>query len=181
MEQSLNFEALQRNLIDVIKESQIKLGYARETIGFYYPLDSLNGILGCNLDETGMSLALQEFCVFAQNTLGHISVSRNHTRYCIRIPEEGVEYVHEKVKDTGFLKAFIEKISHCGLDINDILEVFLQYSDNVNCEKMDSDEFDYLVYFKDGIPDDFRYCIKFEGDYAIYHRFTPIDYEAFDF
>ena len=34
MEQNLDFESLKKNLLDVIKESQIKLGYAKTTIGF---------------------------------------------------------------------------------------------------------------------------------------------------
>lgn len=181
MEQHLNFQALQRNLVDVIQEFQIKLGYAKETMGLYYPLESLNRLLDSDLDAAGMSFALQEFSIFAKKTLGDISVSRNDTRFCIRIPEDGVEYVHDKAEDTRFLKSFIEKISCCGLDINDILEVFHQYSNHVGCEKIDSEEFDYLVYFTDGIPDNFRYCIKFEGACAIYHRFTPKDYEALDF
>jgi hypothetical protein len=42
-------------------------------------------------------------------------------------------------------------------------------------------EFDYLVYFEDGVPDDYRYCITDEGCHLIYHRFTPEDYEDFQF
>ena len=41
---------------------------------------------------------------------------------------------------------------------------------------MNSEDFDYVVYFQDGMPDDYRYCIKFEGCCVIYHRFTPKDY-----
>lgn len=41
--------------------------------------------------------------------------------------------------------------------------------------------FDYLVYFEDGIPDDYRYCLSLEGEHMIYHKFTPEDYEDFGF
>ena len=42
--------------------------------------------------------------------------------------------------------------------------------------------FDYLVYFEDGTPDSYRYCIKLDDDGdAVYHRFTPEDYAAFGF
>lgn len=178
MEQNLDFESLKKNLIDVVKESQIKLGYTRTSIGFYYPLESLNRLLNSDLNEEAMNQLLQEFAGFAKNELGNISISRNNARFCIRIPEEGVEYVHNKAADTGFLETFIEKIGHCNLNPDDILNVFYQYSNHVTCKKIDSDDFDYVIYFEDGIPDDFRYCIKFEGKCAIYHRFTPKDYEA---
>lgn len=174
---AISFEMLKKDLMAVIKESQIKLGYARNAIELYYPLESLNRLLDSGLDAEGMDRALQEFVVSAEE-LGAISVSRDQTRYCIRIPEEGVEYVHDKVADPGFLKALLDTIGHCNISMDDILDVFHRFSDHVVCEKMDGGEFDYLVYFEDGTPDDFRYCIKFEGDCAIYHRFNPKDYEG---
>ncbi|MBQ4530817.1 MAG: DUF3877 family protein [Lachnospiraceae bacterium] len=181
MEQNLDFESLKKNLFDVIKESQIKLGYAKTSIGFYYPLESLNRLLNSDLDEAGMSQVLKEFAAFSEKELGKILISCKNTRFCIRIPEEGVEYVHDKVTDTGFLEVFIEKIGHCNLSLDGILEVFYQYSNHVTCKKIESEDFNYVVYFEDGEPDDYRYCIKFEGGCAIYHRFTPKDYEAFGF
>lgn len=48
-------------------------------------------------------------------------------------------------------------------------------------EKVSHGEFDYLVYFEKGEPDDFRYCITDEGGHFIYHRFTVADYEDFYF
>lgn len=182
MEQNLDFASLKKNLFDVIKESQIKLGYAKTSIGFYYPLESLNRLLNVALDEAGMSQVLQEFAVFSENELGKLLISSKNNRFCIRIPEKGIEYVHDKVAntDTGFLESFVKKMSLCNLSLDDILDVFYQYSHHVICNKMDSDDFDYVIYFEDGEPDDYRYCIKFEGGCAIYHRFTPKDYEAFE-
>lgn len=181
MEKNLNYEALMNNLMEMTKESQLKLGFAKEPIRLYYPIESLNHLLDSELDAEGMDQALEKFCSFAGHTLGSISVSRNHTRYCIRIPETGVEYVHAHTPDTDFLRAFIEKIRCHGLSPDDILEIFGRYSDHVVFRKLDDDEFDYLIYFEDGLPDDFRYCIKFEGSHVTYHRFTPKDYEAFGF
>lgn len=181
MKQHLNFEALKNNLIDMITESQLKLGYAKEPVSLYYPLESLNGLMDTELNAENMLSALQEFALSAENTLGKLTVSRNNTRFCIKIPEEGVEYVHTHTENTDFLKAFIEKIQQHHLDIDAVLQVFRRYSDHVHWEKTGGDEFDYMIYFENGKPDDFRYCIKFEGSHAIYHRFTPKDYEAFHF
>ena len=177
MEKEFNFQVLKKNLIDVTKEAQIKLGYTKTPIGFYYPLESINRLLDSDLDEESMSEVLQQFAIFVKNELGNISISRENKRFCIKIPEEGVEFVHEKVVDTGFLVAFIEKIGHCHLGIEDILQVFYQYSDCVICQQIKNEDFDYMICFEDGNPDDYRYCIKFEECGAIYHRFTPKDYE----
>lgn len=181
MEKHLNFEALLDNLTEMIKEAQLKLGYAKEPVRLYYPLDSLNHLLDSEFHADDMLLALERFSEFSHDTLGGISVSEKHGRFCILIPEFGAEYVHQHTSDTEFLKALIDKIRDHGLNLNDILEIFRQYSDRVICMKIAEDEFDYLIYFEDGIPDSFRYCIKFEGAYATYHRFTPKDYEVFGF
>ena len=41
-EDTMGFERLYKNLIDIIKEEQAKLGFRRESIRLYYPLSSLN-------------------------------------------------------------------------------------------------------------------------------------------
>lgn len=181
MTQKPDFEELTHHLIETIKEFQIKLGYAKESIQLYYPLESLNRLLETELDAEEMLAILQEYKEEAKGKLGELSFSRNGDRFCIRIPEDGVEYVHEKVKDTGFLKEFIETLGRCNINIDDVLKVFRRYSGQVVCEKMESEEFDYLIYFGDEVPDRFRYCIKFEECGAIYHRFTAKDYEAMAF
>ena len=38
----MGYDKLERNLIDIIKEEQAKLGFFREDIRLYYPLSSLN-------------------------------------------------------------------------------------------------------------------------------------------
>lgn len=181
METSLNFEGLKKNLTEIIKESQIKLGYVKEPVRLYYPIESLNHLLDSKLDAKDMEAALLKFSSFARDTLGNLSFSRTQNRFCILIPEDGVEYVQKQTPDTDFLKTFIRTIERHGLTLSDILDVFYRYSDHVACEEIKSDDFDYLIYFEDGQPDDFRYCIKFEGEHAIYHRFTPKDYEDFGF
>ena len=38
----MGYKRLYKNLIDIIKEEQAKLGFRRESIRLYYPLSSLN-------------------------------------------------------------------------------------------------------------------------------------------
>lgn len=176
-----DFKALENNIIDVIKEEQIKLGYKSETIRLYYPMESLNNLLGSELSIHGLQDALDKFSVYVKPRLGSLEHSNKDTRFCIIIPPLGVTYVHEEVEDRTFLKEFIETISRHDCTFEDLLGVFQRYSNCVKCENMTNGEFDYLIYFEDGLPDAYKYCIKFEDCHAIYHRFTNADYESFGF
>ena len=176
-----NFQALETNIIEIIKEEQIKLGYHSETIRLYYPMESINHILGTELGIDELSVVLDEFSSFVKERLGEVTHSNRETRFCMLIPPQGVTYVHEKVEDRPFLREFINKISGHPDSIDDILEVFYRYSKYVKCEEVTNGEFDYLVYFEEGQPDEFLYCIKMEGGHAIYHRYTKDDYESFGF
>lgn len=181
MIQELNYDALKKNLIDIIKEFQIKLGYAETSIGLYYPLDSLNRLLETDLSISKMQEVLLDFSKSVKETLGDVLCTHEGARFCFMIPAEGVSYVYHKTKDNPFLREFVTQSEKPGSTIDDFVNIFKRYSDNVSCEKMKHGEFDYLLYFENGVPDDYRYCIKFEGKHAIYHRFTPKDYEAFEF
>ena len=56
---------------------------------------------------------------------------------------------------------------------------FAKFSENYVCEKMEpGTEFDYVLYFADGKPDPWYYCVKIEMGHTIYHRFTEADYRS---
>jgi hypothetical protein len=176
-----NFTALEINIIDVIKEEQIKLGYKSETIRLYYPMESINNLLGVEYSLTEVKGILDQFCEFVNTRLGNVTHSNVNERFCLTIPPNGVTYVHEKVEDRYFLRELIEKISGHNCTLDEILDVFHRHSDNVICNKVSNGEFDYLVYFEDGNPDFYMYCLKFEDCHVVYHRFTKDDYEKFNF
>ena len=157
----MDFARLEKNIIDVIKEEQAKLGYRKEKIRLYYPLSSLNHFFQLDVDETGMQEKLE--------------------RFCFHIPEEGAEYVHNNMKENEFIKDLIGLISHHGCKMEDIFELFRQHSDQITIEEMHSDEFDYMICFENDPENTYRYCFKDEGCHIIYHRFLPEDYEEFGF
>jgi hypothetical protein len=175
------FIALENNIIDVIKEEQIKIGYRSETIRLYYPMESICNLLGVSYTITELHEIIGYFCDFIKNRLGNVVYSNKDTRFCFVIPPIGVNYVHEKVSENRFLQDFIGQISDHNSTIEEILKIFQKYSDNIICEKMNNGEFDYLIYFKNERPDAYRYCLKFENCHVIYHRFTKADYENFGF
>lgn len=177
----MDFSRLENNIIDVIKEEQIKLGYRSELIHLYYPIQSLNRFLSQNYNIEMMHEALKDFCEYSKSRLGEIQISNKGERFCFAIPPAGVDYVHEHMDSTEFIYDFIKTIEKHGCTIDDVLQQFYKHSDHVHVEKVNHGEFDYLVYFEDGIPDNFRYCITDEGCHIIYHRFTIEDYNDFDF
>lgn len=177
----MDFSKLEKNVIDVMKEEQVKLGYRSETIRLYYPLLSLNRLLDTDYEIEQMSMVLDSFCDYIEAKLGKVEISNKGDRFCFAIPAQGSEYVHENMSDTEFICDFVNTISKRGVTMDDVLQQFYKYSDNVHVEKVSHGEFDYLVYFEDGKPDDFRYCITDEGCHIIYHRFTVDDYHDFYF
>ena len=67
----MNLEALYENILYVLKESQMKIGYTANAASLNYPPASLMRLLGVGEAETDS--ALQAFCDFAEPTLGRAS------------------------------------------------------------------------------------------------------------
>jgi hypothetical protein len=177
----MDFSRLKQNIFDVIKEEQIKLGYQKEVIRLYYPILSLNRFLKTDYSIEEMREVLKEFCSQATPELGEIKISNKGERFCFCFAPEATEYIYTHTKQEGFLYDFIGTVSRHGVTIEDVIDQFKKYSDCVHVEKVTHGEFDYLVYFEDGQPDSFRYCLTDEGCHIIYHRFTVEDYQDFCF
>ncbi len=175
-----NFDRLRKNITDVIKESQIKIGFSDNPVGLYYPLNTLNRMLGTECTNEEMLSVLKEFSLYCSYTLGKITITtEENDRFCLCIPPEGVRYVHENVQDSGFLRELTSLVGRHdeNVSVEQVLEIFGRYSDDVRCIPVKDDEFDYLVYFGNGIPDDYRYCISFDMGHLSYHRLSPEDFE----
>jgi hypothetical protein len=164
-------------MIDVVREEQLKLGYRREIIRLYYPLLSLNRFLGTEQTAEEMADALAGFCEEVKDCMGAIEISQNAGRFCFCLPEEASEYVHEHADESGFLQELVTLIGHHGTSIEDVIALFRRYSDRVCIEPMENGEFDLLLYFSDGVPDAYYYCLTKEMGHVIYHRYTKEDYE----
>ena len=173
----MDYSRLITNIIDVLKEEQIKLGYQREKVQLYYPLKSLNRFLGTRLHRDEMLEALAGFKDEVRSSLGDVDITVDGKRFCFYIPPEGTEYVHLHTENPEFLTSLIRMVERHGTTMDEVTALFRQYSDHVCITKMPADEeFDYLVYFEDGKPDAYRYCLTDEGGHVIYHRYTEDDY-----
>ena len=174
-------DALRKSIEDAIEEGQLKLGYRSETIRLYYPLSSLCALTGREADAAAMTRVLADFSAENEGELGALAVSRKGERFCIAVGPKGAAWVHEHTNPNGFLADFIAAIGRHGCTMEELLDVFHRHSDCVCVEALHNGEFDWLVYFEDGRPDDYRYCIADEGCHLTYHRFTEADYRAFGF
>ena len=74
----MGFKRLEKNLIDIIKEEQAKLGFRKEEIRLYYPLISLNHFFEANDDVDEMQTRLEQFPEEVKKKLGDICVSIDH-------------------------------------------------------------------------------------------------------
>ena len=75
----------------------------------------------------------------------------------------------------------MELVANHDCTMNEILDLFHTYSQNIITEEINNDEFDRLIRFADKPEDTYYYCFKDEGCHIIYHRFLPEDYADFDF
>lgn len=175
----MNQNKLIQNIIDQIKEAQIKLGYVKETVRLYYPTASINALLGINAENTEVLLEfLKKESALGNTELGNLQFSVHQGRIEISIPPEGAEYVNRKVPTPAFLSDIIALFGmHHNCSRKDICAVFEKYSPDYICEEMpEGMDFDYVLHFKDETIDAYYYCIKEEMGHTIYHRFTKEDY-----
>ncbi|MDO4262419.1 MAG: DUF3877 family protein [Eubacteriales bacterium] len=170
-------EKLLKNMADQVKEAQIKLGYAAETVRLYYPVASLNGIMETDAADGQEMLALLRREFGGGTDLGELKFDCHGGRIEVSIPPEGARWVHEHVETPAFLEELIDlfRTNHaCTLE--EICGVFERCGGYV-CEKMpEGSDFDYAIHLKDRSVDEYYYCIHMEMGHTIYHRFSEQDY-----
>lgn len=177
----MNYAALEKNLIDVLGEEQLKLGFCRESVRLYYPLTSLKHLLGTDCDAEEMVVWLEEFADYVRERLGRIEITHKGERFCFRIPEEGAVYVHKTMKPNEFIEQLIHLVGGHGCTMEQIQVLFENQKKPFHAEPVTNGEFDYLYYFQKNEEDPYYYCFKDEGCHVVYHRYLPEDYKDFGF
>ena len=86
-EDKMGFERLYKNLIDIIKEEQAKLGFRREAIRLYYPLSSLNHFFAL-FKEHNKDIVVEE-------------INNGEFDYLIRFPKENEDPYYYCFHDEG--------------------------------------------------------------------------------
>jgi len=171
---AMNTDKLEKNIIDMLSEQQLKLGYMSETVRLYYIENSLRRLLGIS-DNDDVDEALKGFCEYEETRMGHMDVIHSEGRYCFVFSPEVSEYVHEHMGEQEFLAELIAMINKRS-SIFEVIDLFRRYSEKVHVEKKENEDFDYLVYFEDNVPDHMWYCLTDEGNHVTYHRYLKEDY-----
>ncbi len=175
----MNFERLEKNITDNIKEAQLKIGFDNKPVSFNYMLSSLSHLLGEKLDFEQAEEILKDFSEYFCDHLGGISSERIKNGFCITVPEKGGAYVNG-LDGYDFITEFVEAVRRHGTTIPEILDIFRKYGE-ITVKKVKSEEFDCLVFFNDGKPEEYFYCLADEGGHVSYHRFIKEDYFDFGF
>ena len=187
------YSRLAKSLIDIVKEQQAKLGYRKEIVRLYYPLSTLRHFFECAVADNKIAprvisenqmleiLAPDNLPKQLTDTIGEIKVTARNERFCIEIPPEGSEYVHENTADNEFISELIALVGTHGCTMEQITELFYKYSDDIEKKEMQNGEFDCYIRFLNDPDDTYYYCFHDEGCHIIYHRFLPQDYADFGF
>lgn len=172
-------ERLIKNIMDQIKEAQMKLGFVQESIRLYFPWESFLVLLGeSEVKKSQLLSVLNDSPEFADSGLGQVVFRESMGRVEVTIPPEGAEYIHRQVPEPAFLKTLIQLFgSHHSLSIEAICHCFENFSSDYVCREIPDNDFDYVLYFQDQEIDSYYYCIKMEMGHTIYHRFIKEDYE----
>ena len=75
----MGYDKLERNLIDIIKEEQAKLGFFREDIHLYYPLSSLNHFFSAKDSADAMQERLNTSCIHHRKAWTDRSLSQRRS------------------------------------------------------------------------------------------------------
>lgn len=141
------YARLAKSLIDIVKEQQAKLGYRKEIVRLYYPLSTLRHFFECAGDDNKIAagviseqqmleiLAPDNLPKQLTDTIGEIKVTAKNERFCIEIPPEGSEYVHENTADNEFIRELITLVGTHGCTMEQITELFYKYSDDIEKRK----------------------------------------------
>ena len=73
MSPSIDWQALEKNICDTLKEWELKIGYGKEPVELYYPQESLCSLLGVPEKETNLlEQSLELFSKKVQERLGDV-------------------------------------------------------------------------------------------------------------
>ena len=176
MNPSADWQALEKNVCDTLKEWELKIGYGKEPVELYYPAESLCCLLGLPQEQKGrLQEALALFSRNVQERFGEVEITHNQDRYCIRIPESGLKYVRDHVMASPFLIKFLETVQRSESTMASVEQLFWEFSRQV--VKQPGEDGALIFFFEDQAVDEYVYCVEEDAFGLQYHRFTRTDYK----
>lgn len=68
---------------------------------------------------------MEEFSDYACDRLGKVTASSKNRRFCITLPPQASDYVHENRKPSEFLVHFIGTVARHGCTLDEVMDVFM--------------------------------------------------------
>lgn len=176
----MDMPKLLEDLSATVQEMLMKLDVPAMTLSLNYPLSTLNRLLGTELAQADMLSALADVFEQQQAQYGLLTAhDAEEGLLRLTVPREGAAHMLSCGAGADFLRDLIAAVKgHASME--DVIAVFRKHG-KAHAERIDNPEFDWLVYFEDGLPDEYRYCLSQHGAHVSYHRFAKEDYEAFGF
>lgn len=175
------FDLFEKSVVDVTREIQLKVGVSDDGVSLYYPCAAVYRFFGVtDTENASISRLMAEFVDFVRPRLPDLRYETDDTgRVCIYVGSESVRYALKDIDEYEYLAKFIAYFKSDGKkSIEDVISILSRYGD-VTCVRADgNDEYNYIVFFSDGKPDDYRYLIDIDDFHAHYHRMTPADFAA---
>lgn len=172
-------DKLYNDIVDQVKEAQLKLGYEYEAMRLYYMISSVNYLMDENYTDIKSAHRIINDMKKMDARFSDIEFEISNKRLVVLISPDTGRYIHENVNDNAFLKdliLYMKKHHHASFE--DVCKIFRKYDENYVCERMeDNIDFDYVLHFQDEGIDNHYYCVKVENGHLIYHRFIKSDYE----
>ena len=168
-------ERLKWNLTEVLFEQQLKLGYRPGEVRLYYPVGSVQALLGSSLTGEALKAALEDWAAREEKDLGKTRVEVSRSRVCFCLASEASAYVWETHPRGTFLEALIARVREHGVGFSELRELFGSFGAYEERQTPSG----RLFSFADPAIDPFIYLFdEEEPGHLSYHRYTPEDYEA---
>jgi hypothetical protein len=163
----MNGKKLKDKVVEMIQESQLKLGFADGSVSVFLPSDSISG------DDGSLKSILDEFVSLSEEDLGDVTYYVENGRVAITVPASGSEFV--KSMPVNPISRFIIEALGNHATVTELKEGLAKISPSFEWKEVEGDGFRYVLSFPDG-TDDRIYCINEEMGHLTYHRFSKEDY-----
>lgn len=173
---------LEKHIIDTIKEWHLKIGYQKENIRLYFPLESVKSFLNIDAEEKSSAESLcdivQSYLLEKMSMMGSVKVSQQENRFCIEISKELNEYIAKHIEPSEFLQKFLKVLSSG--HIEEVRKLFQDYAEQKQghyVEEPHEGEGGIAFSFQEERIDPYVYCVEQDDFGLTYHRFVKKEYE----
>ena len=165
-------ENLKRHIYDTVKEWQMKIGSLDESIGLYYPAESLKSLLGLEQSATRRQLdgALEKFCREVYPQLGETVVIIGLGLIGL-ITAQLLKANGCRVSAISDGEHSLERVRRCFSDFAD------KYGESYREEDREAEGMGCVFCFENDDFEPYVYCVESDEFGLTYHRFTREDYE----